>query len=248
MYRQRNNQLGLLLLISHISSIGLENIPPTTLFFLIINTIIYYLDPLLLNLNEVCILPYKIIFHNEWKRLFLASFYHVDDIHLYYNMISLIWKGRFLEPILNTKRFAIVIIILGVLSNFLLVGISFLLFYFTKNEEIIYTCSIGFSSILFALKVIITNLTPNTPTSFLGITMESKYIYWAELLFIQIITPNASFFGHLCGILSGLLYTNGYLSFIFNLLDLNFSYPTNHYHERDIYSRGRRQIRNGVLF
>lgn len=35
---------------------------------------------------------------------------------------------------------------------------------------------------------------------------ELQYGAWAELVLIQLVTPNASFVGHLAGILAGLLY------------------------------------------
>src|SRR5689334_12289551 len=37
------------------------------------------------------------------------------------------------------------------------------------------------------------------------IPVPSRHVYWAELLLISIISPNASFLGHLSGILAGLL-------------------------------------------
>ena len=33
-----------------------------------------------------------------------------------------------------------------------------------------------------------------------------QYVTWAELLYIQLLTPNASFLGHLAGILAGMLH------------------------------------------
>jgi membrane associated rhomboid family serine protease len=30
----------------------------------------------------------------EWGRLFTSGFLHGDDSHLYYNMVSLLWKVR----------------------------------------------------------------------------------------------------------------------------------------------------------
>ena len=35
-----------------------------------------------------------------------------------------------------------------------------------------------------------------------------QYVCWAELLYIQLLTPKASFLGHLGGILAGLLHVN----------------------------------------
>ena len=43
----------------------------------------------------------------------------------------------------------------------------------------------------------------------MGIAVPLKYAAWLELVLISLITPNASFLGHLCGILAGLLYVHG---------------------------------------
>ena len=36
--------------------------------------------------------------------------------------------------------------------------------------------------------------------------IPTKYAAWAELALIQLLVPNASFLGHLCGIAAGLIY------------------------------------------
>uniref|UniRef100_A0A0N5BHI2 Rhomboid domain-containing protein n=1 Tax=Strongyloides papillosus TaxID=174720 RepID=A0A0N5BHI2_STREA len=41
---------------------------------------------------------------------------------------------------------------------------------------------------------------------FMGIPVPGKYSCWAELIAIQMVTPNASFVGHLSGIIVGLIY------------------------------------------
>lgn len=38
--------------------------------------------------------------------------------------------------------------------------------------------------------------------------MPSKYAPWAELVLIHLMVPNASFVGHLAGIIAGLAYTS----------------------------------------
>ena len=38
--------------------------------------------------------------------------------------------------------------------------------------------------------------------------LHVQYVCWAELLYIQLLTPRASFVGHLGGILAGLLHVN----------------------------------------
>eukprot|EP00124_Ichthyophonus_hoferi_P001618 Ihof_evm4s89 gene=Ihof_evmTU4s89 len=45
---------------------------------------------------------------------------------------------------------------------------------------------------------------PGGSSRMLGFTVPNHSIFWVELLLIQVITPNVSFLGHLCGILAGL--------------------------------------------
>lgn len=215
MYRRGRNSsnFGLMLLILNVAQIGLENIPPATLGFLAINTLIFYFNPLQHSLGQVCIGAFEVLRRYEVHRLLLAAFYHVNDMHLYYNMSSLIWKGRQLEPILGTKRFVWLMIVLAVISNTLLVGTDYLF------ES--YDCAVGFSAVLFGLKVVLQHLTPERTSLIMGaIPISSKYVYWAELLLIQILVPNASFLGHLCGIVAGLLYIYGFLEPLFLPLTL----------------------------
>lgn len=53
----------------------------------------------------------------------------------------------------------------------------------------------------------------------MGIPVGSKYVVWAELLLIQLLTPNASFVGHLAGILVGLFYIYGPLKKIMDVIN-----------------------------
>ena len=49
----------------------------------------------------------------------------------------------------------------------------------------------------------INSLAPSSP---LPVTFDPQFAAWGELVVAQLLIPNASFFGHLCGILAGLLY------------------------------------------
>lgn len=40
----------------------------------------------------------------------------------------------------------------------------------------------------------------------LGIQVNTRYATWLELALISLLVPNASFLGHLCGIMAGILY------------------------------------------
>jgi len=261
MYRNARgggNNLGMILLLLHIGRIGVDKIPPVTLGFLILNTVFHYMNPLHLSLGQVCIGASYVIQHAEVQRLLLACFYHVNDTHLYYNMTSFIWKGRQLEPLFGAKKFAWLILVLGIVSNCLLVATEYSL-----NQG--YSCAVGFSAVLFGLKVVLQHCTPEGPSNVMGLfTVSSKYIYWVELLMIQLMVPNASFLGHLCGIAAGLMYINGFLDILFYPLDLipDFTIPevggrqgdqwqeAPQYPPRPQYPPGgnRRVVRGGVLY
>lgn len=143
----------------------------------------------------------------DLKRLWLSAFYHVDDTHLVYNMISLLWKGAQLETTLGSGKFAAMIAVLLGLSHGLAVVSSLLLSFLTRSPTSYYSCAVGFSGVLFALKVVLNYNSPSY-TNIYGLLVPSRYAAWVELLFIQMFVPGTSFVGHLCGILAGLIYMN----------------------------------------
>nr|XP_048720327.1 rhomboid-related protein 4 isoform X3 [Caretta caretta] len=96
--RQRGVDVGLILLLSQVFQFGLENIPPVTLGTLALNVFLFLkpLKPLL----KVCISVDQSYYQKDWQRLLLAPVHHADDWHLYFNMVSLLWKGIKLERVL----------------------------------------------------------------------------------------------------------------------------------------------------
>ncbi|XP_021355113.1 rhomboid-related protein 4-like, partial [Mizuhopecten yessoensis] len=75
------------------------------------------------------------------------------------------------------------------------------------------------TGVLFALKVLVSHYSPRGTQYVMGfIPVPSRMVFWAELVIIQIITPHASFTGHLAGILVGLLYIKGPLKALMDSL------------------------------
>jgi len=136
---------------------------------------------------------------------------HADDYHLYYNMGSLLVKGAQLEPLYGSFGFAVLLGELMLTSNALYMVMSamlptnMLLVQLIVGRNLMNTCAVGFSGVLFGLKVILTHDSPGWGTV-AGFSVPVKYLAWAELLLIQFITPNASLLGHACGIVAGLLH------------------------------------------
>ena len=71
----------------------------------------------------------------------------------------------------------------------------------------------GLSGVIFALIVAETHVNAIQHRSFYGFfTVPAAYFPFLLLVVWQFIFPNISFFGHLGGILAGILYTRGWLA------------------------------------
>ncbi|CAI5973587.1 unnamed protein product [Closterium sp. NIES-64] len=188
--------------------------PPVTLGLIALMTGIHFrpagfLEDSLPYVSEICMNPALVVQERNWRRLLLSVLFHADDAHLIFNMVSLLWKGVHLERRLGSPRFAALVAAFALLSQSLHVAAARLLSDVLALHTPFYReCSVGFSGVLFALKTVMNADSP-AYSSVYGFVLPTKYAAWAELLLIQLLVPEASFLGHLCGILSGLIYLHG---------------------------------------
>ncbi|KAK4716379.1 hypothetical protein R3W88_014717 [Solanum pinnatisectum] len=188
----------------------LDREPPVTAALVAANTIIYlrptFLHSILPTINQVWFNPHLILKYEDLKRFFLSAFYHLDDSHLVYNMLSLLWKGIQLETSMGSVEFASTVAALVAMSQgiTLLLAKSLLLF-FDYERPYYQEYAVGFSGVLFAMKVIL-NAQSDDYTYVHGLSVPTRYTAWAELILIQMFIPGVSFIGHLGGILTGLLF------------------------------------------
>ena len=63
-----------------------------------------------------------------------------------------------------------------------------------------------FKGVIFALKLITTLENSEGYSYIQGFRVPTRYTAWVELIAIHLLVPNASFIGHLAGILAGLTY------------------------------------------
>ena len=209
--RRRGPGLGLILLAAQLFNVGFDRIPPVALSVIGVNVGVYLkLLNQLPRLGKACVSAEYVWDYGDWKRLILASFYHLDDWHLYYNMASFLWKGISLERSLGSAGFLYVLTVFSVLTNIVLVALDVLFANVLGDPSYFYTCAAGFSGVIFALKVLTTYDLPSGVSYVMGMfPVPVRYACWAELLLIQLLVPNASFTGHLAGILVGLMYVKG---------------------------------------
>ncbi|KAJ1088748.1 hypothetical protein NDU88_001903 [Pleurodeles waltl] len=210
--RARGSNLGLFLLLSQVYQAGFDNIPPVTLVTLGLN-IFLFLNPLH-DLMKVCISVNECYHRQDWRRLLLSPFHHADDWHLYFNMVSMLWKGIRLERELGSARFACIIAVFSQLIGMLYLLLELALTEITDDPSYNKQCAVGFSGVLFALKVLNTHYHPGGNSHVMGLTISNRYACWVELVLIHVLSPGTSFVGHLSGILIGLLYTQGPLKTI----------------------------------
>lgn len=78
-------------------------------------------------------------------RLIFSAFYHATDMHLYYNMISLMYKGSLLEKKFGTPYFIYLVGVFTVLTSAVYVGLGLLATELLRDSSYITTCAVGFS-------------------------------------------------------------------------------------------------------
>jgi len=221
-----------MMFVMQVMQVGFQNIPPGTILLMAVNLVFYFANitsflprGFPFEIEEVCIGAAAVWYHGQWWRIFLSAITHVTDMHVIYNMTSLMWKGIQIEPQLGTVKFLWMVSLLLTLAHSLLVAVSFGLA-FSGFPEVMSQCAVGFSGVLFALKVVL-NYSPyvqpvSQPVLFgmpLPFTVPTKHMAWVELILIHLMMPYTSFAGHLCGVLAGLIYASGALKPLFNLPD-----------------------------
>ena len=173
------------------------------------------------SLQKACISVKGVWLQREWKRIFTASFFHSGDYHLYYNMASFMWKAVTLERHFGSGYFLYMVAVFSIATNLVYLAIQYALAEFLNQWSSIQSCAVGFSGVIFALKVVSTHLQPNGITRVMGFfPIPMRLACWAELIIISVLFPNVSFVGHLSGILVGLAFVSGPLK---SLMDVPLS-------------------------
>ncbi|CAD7697311.1 unnamed protein product [Ostreobium quekettii] len=169
-----------------------------------------------LSIPANCLSADAVLRRGQLHRLLASALLHVDDLHLYYNMVSLLWKGRMLEPVFGPGHFLALCCALMLATSIIHVYMVQIAWAALAGAPLARhfdpsACAVGISGLLFALKVLAGDRRINPSASewssapYLGFRVPTRHLAWAELLIIQFVAPNVSFVGHLSGILAGLL-------------------------------------------
>lgn len=207
--RSRNIEFGVVWLILELLPLITNGVLPPLTVMLIIGQAFIYIDfyNVFPYLERICLSYENVFAYKQASRLFLSHFFHVDDMHLYYNMISFAWKGNQVERTYGSKKLLSMIFLFSLANSLIYLFISYICYFVLHFKSALTTCACGFSSIIFALKVVCNydNERSDRGNGTVG-SHFSSFAIWLELIFIQLFVPNVSFIGHISGIIAGLLF------------------------------------------
>jgi rhomboid domain-containing protein 1 len=170
--------------------------------------------------SDVCLSADRIINGRNYRSLIYSQLLHSYDMHLYYNMLAFLGTGIYLEKRFGSLKFFIILATFTLSTGLTYVGLQFLLANLYEDRDHMYSCAVGFSGVIFALKVLSTHLSLEYERNriyYFGVfQFKEKYLVWVELVLISVVLPNTSFVGHVSGIFVGYSYTQGPLKKIVN--------------------------------
>lgn len=140
--------------------------------------------------------PMFVSFGNQYYRLITANFVHFGLVHIAVNCYSLYGLGVFVESVLKTKKYLIVIIVSALTTT----GLPYLLYLINGFES--YVVSGGISGVIFGMIGAIAALALKYRDVFLSIfrQLAPNLIL---MLIISFLVPSISLSGHVSGFIGG---------------------------------------------
>lgn len=166
---------------------------------------------------EICFLPSKVVSGFQVYRAYTSVLFHGSILHVLFNMMALVPLGTELERIMGSIRLLYMIFLLATSNAIFHLVIALVAAHIPvySYPSLMIECSIGFSGILFSMIVIETSLSGAQSRSVFGLfNVPAQWYAWILLILFQLLAPNVSLLGHLCGILSGFAYTYGLFNFL----------------------------------
>ena len=137
--------------------------------------------------------------------LVTSMFLHTLPIHLFFNMISLFFIGRFVEPLIGRKRFMTVFFLSGILAGLLHVGVSY---WASSGLDV---PAIGASGAIMGLVGLLAVLIPRQKVLLFFVIPMPLWFFGVLLLALVIFNPQIGgvaigHIAHLGGFAAGALY------------------------------------------
>ncbi|GIL85391.1 hypothetical protein Vretimale_10660 [Volvox reticuliferus] len=160
----------------------------------------------------VSLVPQAVLYDFQVYRIFTAVLIHGGLLHVTFNMLAFVPMGASLERAVGSLQLLYFMVLSCLLEGILYVALSVLLATSGLVRGAMYHGAMGFSGIIFGLVVWESALSPVPFRSIFGLFQVPIAWYpWALLLFCQLLVPEASFVGHLAGLMVGQLWVWGLL-------------------------------------
>ncbi|XP_010258485.1 PREDICTED: RHOMBOID-like protein 13 [Nelumbo nucifera] len=152
-------------------------------------------------------LSYETAIEGHHWRIITSAFSHISVIHLVFNM-SALWSLGVVEQLghmgLGIKFYLHYTLVLVVLSGILVLGTYHVLIQKYKLDYFRRVTAVGYSCVVFGWMTILSVKQPASKLDLFGfLSLPISFAPFESLIFTSIIVPQASFLGHLSGIIVG---------------------------------------------
>ena len=146
----------------------------------------------------------QIMHHKEWWRTVSSSLSHIQILHLAFNLVTL-WSTGFMEQSQGSLLYFQINFLLFMFSEIAMI-ISYYVMskYLNKGEYVKNMYAVGYSAILFGFMGFAC-MKNNGNYPVFGAVIPFYLGPFIMLLLISLMIPNASFVGHLSGIIAGFI-------------------------------------------
>jgi len=143
---------------------------------------------------------HKIVHEHQIWRGVAASLSHLNLLHLFFNMSSL-WSCRYIEMKLGSIFYLKYSLLLMVASVAIIIATYHILIYRYNKEEYMNVLVVGYSCVAFGWMTILAQF--ETDHTLFGWNIPFDLAPFGALIFTSLLISNASFVGHLSGIIIG---------------------------------------------
>ncbi|GAA0151007.1 serine protease [Lithospermum erythrorhizon] len=180
--------------------------PATSCIIGLCSAIWFYIQKKNIGYGHVGLSYEKSLEGHHW-RIITSAFSHVSILHLVFNM-SALWSLGVVEQLkhmgLGVEYYLQYTLVLIVLSGLLVLGMYHVLIQRFKLDYFRRVTAVGYSCVVFGWMTILAVRQPSSKLELFGfLSLPISFAPFESLIFTAIIVPQASFLGHLSGIVVG---------------------------------------------